>query len=234
MQRFIYNASVFAVGGRFTRPVDHRIETVAPAVLPDVGGRTAARAGSFSLTAPDGTLLVSWDSAETTVEGGAEDSAYVTQVSSIVRGVNVGNTLKADEVRLQMLVRYDKGTRKPTFDPTGSGFTGLSVGGRTFDISIDATMARNGSDVDKFHNDHPHFPFSNGKVFYALGRNPDLIFQGDDNGMIVQPDFGRIYFAEWSCGQGVQSLTMLRLKLGSPSEGEVEFSSGNPNGQSYP
>ncbi len=234
MQRFIYSASAFAIGGRFTRPIDHRIETVAPAVLPDVGGRAAARAGSFSLTAPDGEFLISWDSAETTIEGGAENNSYVTQISSIVRGVNVGNTLKVDEVSLQILVRYDKGTRKSTIDPTGSGFKGMSLGGRTFDVSIDATMGRDASDFEKFHKDHPHFPFSNGKVFYALGRNPELIFQDDDNGMLVQPNFGRIYFAEWSCGQGVQSLTMLRLKLGSPSEGEVEFGGGIPNGQSYP
>jgi hypothetical protein len=234
MHRFIYNASAFAIGGRITRPIDHVIESVASTDLPSVGGRANARSGPFSLTAPDGEFLLSWESGETSITGGEETASYVTEINSSLRGLKVGRDLQIDEIVLHMLVRYEKNGRKSTFDPSGSAYRGVNLGGKSFDVTIDCDMGKAGSDFDKFHHDHPHYPFCAGKVCYSLGRNQDLIFENDDNGMYVQPDFGRIYFAEWSCGPGVQNLTMLRLNLGSPQGGELESGGGGVNGTTFP
>ncbi len=234
-QRFIFHAHAHAIGGFITRPVQHTLESAAPAVLSTTGGRSTNRASAFRLDDPaTGNLILSYDSAETTIEGGKDSGFYVTSINCVLRGLNVEDTLKIDEIAARLVVRYDASLRKPVMDCSGSAVTGVSLGGRTINIACDQAMGRDASNFHKFRKERPDLPFGAGRVRYSLGRGDDLKFEGTECGFIDQPNFGRIYFFEWSAGPGIQRLTMLRLKLGSPVAGEVTAGDGEPNGSEYP
>jgi hypothetical protein len=53
------------------------------------------------------------------------------------------------------------------------------------------------------------------------------------NVMIV-PQFGKIFFGEMVLENSTRSVTMLRLALGSPVDGDVEIGGGTTNGTGYP
>jgi hypothetical protein len=44
----------------------------------------------------------------------------------------------------------------------------------------------------------------------------------------------RIYFSEWCAAPNRQGLIMLRLRLGSPAEGEIEVGALEADGHDYP
>lgn len=52
--------------------------------------------------------------------------------------------------------------------------------------------------------------------------------------VIVVPDFGTIYFAEYHVKESARRLTMMRLQLGSPMEADLTVASGQGNGVLYP
>jgi len=236
MPRFIYNASGIAVSGRITRPISYELEPKGVCILPSIGGRVASQAGPFSLTDPvSGEFLLSYGSAETSIEGSESSKGINTTVLvSTVRELNVGNVLKADEITAKLVLSYHDGNNRVEINTDGSRYVNLTIGGQPFQVEVDNAMAREASDYDKFKNDHKELKQKFGKITWVLGRNKDLTPDEDGEPHRREPNFGRIYFAEWQAGPGTQRLTMLRLRLGSPQEGDLDLGRGDSNGQSYP
>lgn len=236
MQRFIYHASGMAIGGRIRRPVDCYLEPMASCVLPSTGGKASAKAGPFSLTDPSsGELILSFDSAETTIEAAeASPGVHATLFVSTVRNLNVQNVLRAEEITARLSLVYDAAGDKVTIDPSGSGYTGLTINGQALEVTVDSAMAREAASYQAFRQKYPEIPETKGWTRFSLARNPQIRFDPYDYGYLPQPNFGRIYFCEWSAAPYSQCLTMLRFKLGSPVDGDVEAGSGGGNGQSYP
>ncbi len=236
MPRFIYSASGIAVAGRFRRPLATDLDPMAACVLPSVGGRVTSRAGAFRLADPaSGELMLAFDSAETVIESSeAAPGVFTTVLRTTVRGLNVGNILKADEVVGALHLRYNRSGRSVSIDTSGSGFRGLVLAGQAFAVTVDHGLGREAADYAKFRRDHPELPESHGATRYSLARHPALKFQFPEHGYLDWPDFGRVYFCEWSAAPYTQSLTMLRLRLGSPQEGELEIGRGEGDGQDYP
>ncbi len=52
--------------------------------------------------------------------------------------------------------------------------------------------------------------------------------------VIVVPEFGTIYFAEYYVKESARRLTMMRLMLGSPTEADLTVASGEGNGVTFP
>lgn len=236
MVRFIYSANGMAVAGRFSRPLDTVLQPQAACVLPSMGGRVVSQAPAFRLTAPgSGELMLAFDSAQTTIEGGEDTpGVHVTVVRTLVRGLNVGNVLKADEVTAVLTLSYRQGQRKVAVDTAGTGFTGLTLAGQPLAISLDHDLSRAASDYNEFRRRHPHLLESHGATRYSLARHPSLKFASLEYGYLDQAGFGRVYFCEWSASHFRQSITMLRLRLGSPQQGELEVGGVEGNGQEYP
>lgn len=234
MARFIYKANAIAIGGHITRPVDHYIESQAACVLPSTGGKASAKAGPFSLTLA-GEFILSFDSAETSLQG--EESApgvHTTLVTTVVRKLNVANTLKADQVIAKLSLSYDVAGKRVSIDTNGSQYVNLSIAGQPFDVGIDHGMSREAADYEAFRKSHPQFPEMTGKIHYALGRHPLLKFDPYEHGYYHHQGFGRIYFGEWTAAPYTQNLSMLRLLLGSPQAGHLEIGGGDGNGAPMP
>jgi len=237
MQRFIYQGCGMAIGGWIRRPIDQQIEPQAVCVLPSVGGRSVSRAGAYNLTDPvSGELLLSFASAETSVEGAesATPGVYSTLITCMVRGLNVGNVLKADEVALKLSLSYDTGNDRATIDTEGSRFVNLSLGGQAWDVALNHALGREAADYEVFRQAHPEYPETRGAIHYSLARHPLLRFDPYEHGYYDRPNFGRVYFAEWRAAPHAQKLTMLRLRLGSPQAGGIEVGGGDGDGEPYP
>jgi hypothetical protein len=236
MPRFIYSASGLAVAGRITRPISREIEPRCACVLPPTGGRVSSEAGPFSLTDPaSGEFLFSYGSASTLIEGSeSSQGIHTTLFTSTVRDINVGNVLKADEITARLSLSYRDANDRVEIDTEGSRFVNLTIGGQPFEVTVDSAMAREASDYEKFKNNHKELKHKLGKITWVLGKNPHLEPDPDGEPNRRQPNFGRIYFAEWQAGPGTQRLTMMRLRLGSPQEGEIILGDGGANGQTYP
>jgi hypothetical protein len=237
MGRFIYQAYAMAIGGPIRRPIDQQVQTPAMCVLPSTGGTVVSTSGPYRLTDPaSGEFLLCFDSAETSAEGkqSATQGVYTTLVSSIVRNLNVGNVLRADEVTLKLSLAYDTSNDQVTIDTNGSRFVNLIVAGQGFDVSLDHALGREAADYQTFRQNHPQYPEIRGAIRYSLGRHPLLHFDPYEYGYYDQQNFGRIYFAEWTAAPYKQELTMLRLRLGSPQEGDPEIGGGGGNGTPFP
>jgi hypothetical protein len=178
---------------------------------------------------------LSYGSAETSIQG-YESAAgvHTTVLVSTVRNINVGNVLKAGEVTARLTLNYDLGTDRVTIGTEGSRFVNLTIGGLAFDVAMDHGLGHEAADYEAFRENHPEHSEKRGKIHYALGRHPLLKFDELGYGYYPHPNFGRVYFGEWTAAPCTQTLTMLRLSLGSPQEGDLGFGSGDGNGHPPP
>ncbi len=236
MTRFIYSASGVAVAGRFRRPLATDLDAIAACVLPSFGGRVASRAGAFHLADPaSGELMLAFESAQTSIEAGeSAPGVFTTVLRTLVCGLNVGNVLKAEEAVAALSLHYDSRNRRVSIDTAGSGFKGLVLSSQAFALTLDHQLGREAADYAQFRKNHPELPESHGATRYSLARHPALKFDSHEHAYLDWPGCGRIYFCEWSAAPYTQSLTMLRLRLGSPQEGEVEIGRGGADGHDYP
>jgi len=234
--RFIYRASAMAVGGRIRKPSDFYIEPQAACVLPSVGGKAAAEARDYRLTDPaTGEFILSFSSAKTMIEGSeSAPGVHTTLISIIITDLNVSNVLRADQVVTKLSLRYQVAGDRVAIDTTGSGFVNLRINGQSWDVGLDHALGREASDYQAFRRNHPEYPETRGAIHSSLGRHPSLKFDPYEHGYHDKQRFGRIYFAEWSAAPFLQTLTMLRLRLGSPQEGEIGAGGGVGDGEPYP
>lgn len=233
MSRFLYNANALALGGTLTRPFQGFIPSQSACVLPQTGGKASSTSSGYEVRDPaTGNLILKIGSSETSVEGGDNGASARTVINSRVRDLDVLGVFKVAEITLHVETTAQNEARQVSM--AGSVFRGVSIGGRTFDIAFDDAMAAEASDYHQFRKDHPEVPASKGEILYSLARNPDLKFEPENYGYYYQPDFGRIYFAEWTAAPNRQSVNMLRLELGSPAAGKVIVAGADNNGIWFP
>jgi len=235
LSRFLFNAQSLAVHGRITKPLEHDIQTGTGCVLPPSGGNVSATHPPFILKDPaTGALILSFDSAETSVQAGPDaGGTMTTTVKSSIFGLNVEDVLKAREIVLEFVVTSRDKPHRTTFNAGGCRFTDLTISGQPFVVKVNATLSAEASDYQNFRKKH-QFPEVDGKTWHSLAENPDLKDDDDGFGCLYVPGFGRIYFAEWIAAPFTQSLSMLRLELGSPVTGKVVVGTGSGNGSFYP
>jgi hypothetical protein len=69
------------------------------------------------------------------------------------------------------------------------------------------------------------------EIAWARKPHPDASIEGHT---VVVPDFGRIIFGEMLVTDLSRRLAMVRMSLGSPEGGTVEFAEVETNGSWYP
>jgi hypothetical protein len=52
--------------------------------------------------------------------------------------------------------------------------------------------------------------------------------------VIIVPQFGKVFLGEMTVKSGTRHITMLRLELGSPIGGGINFGGGGGNGSTWP
>jgi len=235
MPRFIHHAYALAFGGYLRRPVQQDFEARACCVLPSVGGRAVSRSEGFRLTDPaSGRILIACDSAESSIATSQDGQGERrTVLRAVVRGLNVLDVLRVDEVIAALTVVH-RTNRTVSMDTGGSRFAGLKLEGKPLEIKLDHALGRDASDYAEFRRKHPELPESNGVTRHSLAQHPSLKFDPWEPGYVDVSDFRRVYFCEWWAAPKRQGLIMLRLRLGSPAEGEIEVGALEADGHDYP
>ena len=235
MPRFVYHAHALAFGGYLRRPVQQDFQPHACCVLPTIGGRASSRAESFRFADPaGGRTLIAYHSAESYIAASQSGQGERrTELRTVVRGLNVLDVLRAEEL-VGALTIVHRGDRTVFIDTEGSRLVGLTLGGKPLEIRLNHGLGRDASDYAEFRRKYPHLPESRGVTRHSLAQHPNLKFELWEAGYLDVSDFGRVYFCEWWAAPNRQGLIMLRLRLGSPAEGEVEVGALEADGHDYP
>ena len=122
---FHFHAHANSLGGVLETPHKQVVPSQASVALPPVGGHAAVRTGAFNHEE-----IVSCQAAYARVTGGEGDKDHwSTLVTSVVEGLNILETVKADRIVAQISVEHPKDGGKPSFSLAGCQFEGLQLGG---------------------------------------------------------------------------------------------------------
>jgi len=225
MSTFGFRASAAAMGGVVNRPFREPLPVQAATMLPSVGGYGSARVEDYRYHE-----IVSFKAAYTQVIGNEYEKdgrrERCTLVLAVVEGLNVLDMVTADRVvgRLVSETPLPADEKQElTWLPAGSYFSNLRIAG----VPVKATpqdllMSREGQTVGGIQG-----------LKTVRQGNPLRCSLFQENQPIHVDGFGDIFLGEYTVGRDYRKLTMIRLALGSPVEGDLAFANLEGNGVPY-
>src|SRR6266478_9193133 len=122
---FYYHADAAPIGGHFTKPEEKIVHSHGSSSLAQAGGHVTSRVSAFKLDE-----LVSFDHAYSEIHGTVtKNGSWMTQVTSVVEGLNVLGVVKADRVIAVLSVEHPCNGGHPKASVAGSEFDNLSIDG---------------------------------------------------------------------------------------------------------
>jgi hypothetical protein len=236
---FLYHGRAVAARGQITRPFPHIVEGHAHCTLAD------GQAGQPSSQHPGHAIegILSYGTCHSEIKAMAEDSDgfFRTEVRSTVENLKVVGEfpLSADRISMGLVSVY----RRAWFErqtphaaharvlPIDCSLGNLSVNGRAANHWLPAPFHFGAAQREAYLRGDEPDPATEAAVQAAMA--------GSTSRFVHIPNFGRIYFGEWStagtaASQHVHRLAMLRLAMGSPVGGEMKFASGEGDGMPDP
>ncbi len=236
---FHFHAQAHAFSGQFHRPIPYPIEAQASVSLPTIGGHARSRVEKFSAG-----HLVRFTAAHCHVSGSWQDDKIVTtSATAVVEGLNILDYVTADSIVARLTSEHHAGELEGHFIALGSKFEGLKIGGHDVKVTLRhelfveaKTFAALRQRLAKDKKPDKISVVTDGVALCSLAEDIDVKFPGlHRNGHILRIDhFGEISFAEVFAAFGTRTLTMLRLKLGSPDDANATVSECSTNGQPMP
>jgi hypothetical protein len=233
---FHYHAAGHAFSGEFLRPIRQTIETVASSSLPMIGGHGRSRSENFEIE-----HIVSVKRAYSHVSGGkGDDGKHHSHSTVVIEGLNILDMVTADRVVARLTSEHDPKQREGHILALGSGFDNLRVAGCPVDVVWDHSLLLDNKNHDALRKGVKKSgrmsDDSNGVILCSLVKSlnadcPGLDVQGH---VITVPHFGKIYVGEVVAKAGHKTLSMLRMKLGSPYEGLLSAAHAEINGEPWP
>lgn len=140
---FYYHADASPIGGHLTKPIKTVINTRGSASLAQAGGHAHRRTGSFRLKE-----ILSVKQARSEIFGTVdkETGDWSTVTTSVIEGLNLLDTLKADTIASRLVVTHPRERRYPTVNFVGSQIENLTVAGSKVDIDFDLGQFSRGSE----------------------------------------------------------------------------------------
>lgn len=256
-KRFLCAGTVHVVAGFFTKGVKGSIAAQTANILPLIGGEYTLKQSNFRYETFNGKDAVRFGSAvaETT---GTRDPAPgpigVSTVTATLEDVEVLGVLKVDRIQaqLQCSVPLDSG-EDGTITVTKASFEGLSVRGHLIapHLELDSFVSNGGNSWTGFHDRFFSDPAlqkreisgatldpSTEAIYMTLVDQPGTSFPSDGiacaGNLITVKDFGIIHVGEYLITPYKRHLTMLRLELSGPVDGNLTVVDVYGNGQPYP
>ncbi len=236
---FHFQAQAHAFSGTFQRPLVYPIEAQAATSLPTIGGHSYSRVENFC--ADD---LVRFAAAHCHVSGSwQDDEIATTQSTAAIEGLNILDFVTADRIVAHLTSELHRGEVEGHIVALGSVFDGLKIGGHDVKVTLRHDLLLECKDFDSL------------RKRLAKDKKPDKISATTDgvalcslveeiktdlaslekSGHILRiPHFGEIAVAEVFAAFGTRTLTMLRLKLGSPTSGTATVTECLINGLPSP
>jgi hypothetical protein len=133
---FYYHANATPIGGHFTLPNDVILHSHGSSSLAQAGGHAAARASNFH----PADRLVSFDEAYSEIHGApTKTGSWITEVTSVVEGLNVLGMVTADQVIAKLIVEHPANGGHAKASVAGSAFDNLVING----VKITPKLAKN-------------------------------------------------------------------------------------------
>jgi hypothetical protein len=217
---FLYHALASGVSGKITLPFQEVIEVQGASALPFTGGYSPSRVDKFQYRE-----LLSFSSAGTLTTGSETSDSFDTLATATIEGLNIHNVITADRIVARLASKYlkDSGVHGATF--AGSHFENLRIAGKRVEIEIPAERLNSPPRSENIQFGTIAAPV---KAEGAVGV--ELL----EDGAIYVHGFGRIYFAEAVVTPSYQSLTMLRVVLGSAVKGSLTIGHASTDGEPFP
>jgi len=227
-RRFFYHAFGVGVGGRITRPCCEVIEAQAATALPSVGGYGSSHVDSFRFKD-----IVSVRSARAYVVGSRDDDnrSLNTSVTVTVEGLNILDVITADVITARLASRHSTGDDEPVITAVGSEFRNLRIGGELVNVQINCKPLFEERPYSAFKDESKQKRAEPWLVSKDGQRMLGSIFTPHE---IDVPSVGKVFLGEILLLPYSRRLTMVRVALGSPVDGDAELASGEINGTTYP
>jgi hypothetical protein len=239
MKEYLYHGQAVAVHGRITRPVSHVIDGHGRCALAD--GTAKQAAGQHDPYAVPGIL--SYGRCITEVDARPEDPQgfFRTEVRATVEDLQVpgAHPLSASKISMGLVSVYGRRwytgrkahARRSRVLPLDCRIENLVVDGRPFEAPLPAPFQYSAERREAYLHGDQLDAAIDAEVRQAITDSPSRF--------VYVPDFGRIYFGEWTLLPGdawhpIHRLTLLRLALGSPTAGDVSLADGQGDGRPTP
>ncbi len=236
---FHFHAEAHAFSATFHRPVLYPIAAQASVSLPTIGGHAHSRVDNFRVDS-----LVRFTSASSHVSGSWQnDEIITTHATAVIEGLNILDFITADRIVARLTSEHRVGDPEGHFLALGSTFEGLKIAGHPVSVTLRHDLLVDCKDFNALRNrlakDREPAKISivaDEVALCSLAEDIDVKFPGlHKRGHILKIDhFGEISFAEIFAVCGTRTLTMLRLKLGSPNGGSGTVGEATTNGQPSP
>jgi hypothetical protein len=256
---FQYHANGHVLSGRFDRPKKHAIEVQAGTTLPACGGHGNSRVENFQLD--DILSFKAGYSHVSGSEMVRDNKViHTTQVTSVVEGLNILDMVTADRIVARLASSYEHGNKKNGNESKilvfGSRFENLRIAGKKVEVELQDELAMK---LDTFAAARNEFATNEAfrrmtEDFFAAGKLPKKVEihevvrcslvkelspgnlppikrSGNCGHILTIPEFGKMHLAELSIEHGRKRLTMLRVMLGSPTEGDLTVVEADSNGR---
>jgi hypothetical protein len=257
MKRFLCAGTVHVVAGFFTKGVKGSIAAQTANILPLIGGEYTLKQSNFRYETFNGTDAVRFSSAVAETTGTRDPAPGPTGVSTVtatLEDVEVLGVLKIKRIQAQL--KCEAPLNRPgegTITVTQAKIEGLSVRGHVIEprFEIDSFVKNGGNSwtglQTLFFND-PVFqkreitgaPISRNAeaIYMTLVDQPGQSFPSDGivcaGNLITVKDFGVIHVGEYLVTPYKRHLTMLRLELSGPVDGNLTIVDVYGNGIPYP
>lgn len=237
---FHFHAEAHAFSGTFERPILYPIEAQASVSLPTVGGLAHSRVENFRAG-----HLVRFAAAHCHVSGSwlDEHKVVTTHSTATIEGLNILDYITADRIVAQVTSEHHVNELEGHIIALGSTFDGLKIAGHDVKVTLRhdllvecKTFGELRNRVAKDKKPAKISATTNEVALCSLAEDIDVKFPGlKKEGHILRIDhFGEIAIAEVFSAFGTRTLTMLRLKLGSPHGGGGTVTEATTNGQPMP
>jgi hypothetical protein len=248
---YLYNAHGHALSGRIAMPLNQIIAVQAGMSLPTTGGVGHARVDKYRFND-----LVSFEAGYTFVSGSSEDNkVYSTLVTATVENLNILGVVTADRVVARLASTHNIQDDEARITILGSSIENLRVAGCEVHIDMDNDLFLRLTTFGAIRNE-----FQSNPEFRKIAADPFLTGQRrdsiepcgvaicslvkdmkiDGSGLKRQghalevPEFGRIFIGEVIAEHSKRTVTMLRMDLGCPVNGNVTAAQSIGNGRPYP
>jgi hypothetical protein len=256
-RRYLAAGTVHVVAGFFTKGVKGNITAQTANILPLIGGEYTLRQSDFRFKKFKGQDAVRFRSAVAETSGTrdpAPGAMGTSTVTAILKDVEVLGVLKVKQIEAELQCNLSlNGSDDGTITVTKAKFQGLSVRGHLIapHLEIDSFVTNGGNSWTGLHNRFLKDPAfqkreTSGTTLNAetealhmtLVDQPGASFPDDGitcvGNLINVKDFGTIHIGEYLVTPYKRHLTMLRLELSGPVDGNLTVVDVYGNGQPYP
>lgn len=249
-RRFLYNASAAGFCARLRAPIQQDTGVLAASALSVSGGHCSAREENVRIGE-----IASVGAVSTQVTGifSAEKQAWETLSMATVEKLNILDVVTVDRISVRVVSHYPAKASEPSILPLGTAFENLRVAGSPVKVTLDTGFfselstwkelrAKVETDPALYKRiaasgEDPKTGLEKGLMMCSLAGKIEADSGGvtvGEDGVIDIPHFGRLHLAEFLMTPSMRRITMLRVTLGCPVEGELECGDVVGNGTPYP